>query len=384
MKQSQRASGTMTVVYAVEAWILSILGWGWLAAQESLGFSLLSSHVFLSIIVLSTCNLVLVGISPGSQAPRSAYFASVVVLSLYALSCVADSLFTPQLGHQPFHSPLRNVTCTLARTQQLFYFSSSQLFVLQAAGVLGYLIVQLVVAGAGMIDTEQQSLWPGPSWGLALLMLVCCRVFYMFDGSAKGVDDRSRYVQLFSTPIVEIATIAAAYMDIAAILLGLEGLVLPGLSWRKGVRYVSFIFSVGAVGTLLYVLLSKGMLTPALLGLLGIVIMVSMSSLIGAITARQDAGIRLEMRNPDSLPTAPAADAVYAAYQETLPSAPPASAVFGKYPPRPRESQPSAPPAQAVFGPGYMGDNLLSAKSRVVIPAPVEMLGLHVGKKKGV
>jgi hypothetical protein len=374
----------MTVIYAVEAWVLALLGWGWLIVQESLGFSLLSSHVFLSMIGLSSINVVLVGISPTSKAPRSAYFGALVVLSLYALSCVLDALYTPQLGSVKFEPPSKIASCTLAKTQQLFFFSSSQLFILQGAGLLAYLIIQLIIGGAGMMDLEDQSLWPGAAWGLGLLMMVCCRVFYLFDGSAKGVDDRSRYIQLFSLPVAEIATVAGVLMYVFGVFLGLEGVSFKSLTTRRSLRYISFVIAMVMVGVFIYILQSKGMLTPGLLLLLVIVFFVSIGSLVSAILARDD-GARPSPPAP-SYPSAPPAQAVFGRYQDpTYPSAPPAQAVFGiRYPSQNRETYPSAPPAQAVYGPGYVGDKLSAAKFRLPIPAPVEMLGLAMEKKKGV
>jgi hypothetical protein len=56
---------SMSLVMAVEAWIMAILGWGVLTLQEMWAWSLLSAHVFYSILCLSTCNLILTGVFPG-------------------------------------------------------------------------------------------------------------------------------------------------------------------------------------------------------------------------------------------------------------------------------------------------------------------------------
>ena len=54
----------MTMVYAVEAWVLALIGWGWLVMQEMWAWSLLSAQVFYGLIWLSTCNVVAVGVAP--------------------------------------------------------------------------------------------------------------------------------------------------------------------------------------------------------------------------------------------------------------------------------------------------------------------------------
>ena len=365
----------MTVIYAVEAWILAIMGWGWLSIQDVAGRSLLAAHVFYGALGLSTGNLVLTSLSPMSGNPRSAYFAAVLILFLHTAACVLDTLFTPQMGPVAFQSPTDNPACTLAKSQQLFFFSSTSLFVGQAGATMGYLVVQLILAGAGLLDVSRHSLWPGAAWGLGLGMMLCFRLFVMFHGIAKGLaDQRTRYVQLLSLPIVEAASVFATLMYILGIFVGIEGLMFFKLAWRKAARYVSFGFSVGSAIGAFSVLMSRGLLTPGLLLHILVVVCVNVAGLLAAIVARA--------RQEDPAESAG-------------PSAPPAQAVFSRAPPRqwqwnppfPPPSQPgyaSAPPADAVYGPKMAGRTMQAARSRHLIPAPVEMMGLAMQKNKGV
>lgn len=380
-------SQVMTVIYAVEAWILSILGWGWLSVQEMASYSFLSAHVFYCLLGASTLNLVLTGISPASNGPRSAYFGAVLILFLHTACCVGDTLYTPQMGSVVFESPTKDPACTLARSQQLFFFSSSQFFAVQAGITLGYLIVQLIVAGAGMIDGPDQTLWPGVAWITGLTMMVCCRFFVMFDGSAKGVaDQRTRYVQLFALPVVEIATVFAGFMYFLGCLLGMEGVVFPGIAWRKSVRYVTFVFSMLGVGFCMYILFARGFLTPSLLVLLFVIVAGNIASLVSAIMAAAEP----ESAKPQAQTASNQAPPVFARYpirnQDNLPSAPPAQVIFGPAAGNPANYYP-APANRGGFGVAVVGDQLHSgaaSRSRVFIPAPVEMMGLATEKKKGV
>lgn len=160
----------MTMVYAVEAWVLALIGWGWLVMQEMWAWSLLSAQVFYGLIWLSTCNVVAVGVAPSSRGPRSAYFSAVLILFLYTVCAVLDTLATPQFL-ATFQSPFK-ATCSLARIQQLFFFSDSPLYLAQAGATLGYLIIQLVLAGAAMLSGEGQTVWPGTAWSLGLGFLL--------------------------------------------------------------------------------------------------------------------------------------------------------------------------------------------------------------------
>lgn len=356
----------MTVIFAVEAWILAILGWGWLAAQEVFGKSLLAAHVFIGMLLISTCNLVLTAISPKSSASRSAFFAAVLVLFLHAACCVGDTLLTPQMGAVAFESPTKNPACTLAKSQQLFHFSSSSLFVVQAGATLGYLIVQLIVAGAGMLDASDHTLWPGAAWGLGLGMMLCFRLFVMFDGTAKGLADRrTSYVQLFSLPVVEVASVFAVFMFTLGIFLGIEGMIFAGVTWRKSVRYVAFVFSMLSVGFTMFIMFSRGLMTPSLVILLVIIIAVNVIGLISAVLV---------------LPPMPSRQEFIA------PSAPPASSVFARPTQRWQDINPgpTAPPADSMYGVRTYGRAMQSSRPRFFIPAPVEMMGLAVEKNKGV
>jgi hypothetical protein len=370
----------MTVIYAVEAWILAIMGWGWLSVQDMGGRSLLGAHVFYGLLGLSSSNLVITALSPKSSASRSAYFAAVLILFLFTAVCVLDTLYTPQMGPVAFQSPTQNPACTLAKSQQLFFFSSTALFVGQAGATMGYLIVQLLVSGAGLLDANQHTLWPGAAWGLGLGMLLCFRLFVMFDGTAKGLADRrTRYVQLFSLPIVEVASVFATLMCILGVFVGIEGVMFQRLSWRKAARYVSFFFSMSSAIVAFSLLMGRGLLTPGLLIHILVTAGVNVAGLLAAVFARAQ---------PDN--TAGTSD-------HPGPSAPPAQAVFNRvpqwqwnppFPPgqptRPQWGDPSAPPADAVYGPKMAGRMMQAARTRNPIPAPVEMMGLAVEKNKGV
>jgi hypothetical protein len=136
-------------------------------------------------------------------------------------------------------------------------------------------------------------------------------------------------------------------------------------------------------------LLSLGLLTPGLLLQILVVVGVSVAGLLAAIVARA--------QPQDN-------------YGADSPSAPPAQAVFNRVPPSPQRQwnqpgypsapapqwqwnspfppgqpgYPSAPPGDAVYGPKMAGRTMQAARSRHLIPAPVEMMGLAMEKNKGV
>lgn len=278
----------MGLLYASEAWILGILGWVWLTTQEIWGFSLLCAYVYYGMLFLSTCNVVLVGCFPDMRSLKSAYFSAVLVLFISSASCIFDTVIeAPAFGTTPFTlSGLNGTNCSLARMNRVFYFADAPLYMAQAGVILGYLLIHLFVAAAGMIsgdgaDDKSRSVWPGSAWGLSLVALVAFRYFIIFDGTAKGLNSSAwtgnggdvinqfRYLYLFSEPLWEMTSGFLVFFEGSLILLTLEGFPMPSLGQRKFVRYFVMgftpVFVVGACVALSF----RGMLTiPALLSLL--------------------------------------------------------------------------------------------------------------------
>ena len=291
-----------TLVYAAEAWILSIMGWAWLTLQEMWAWSLLSAHVFYGFLWLSTCNVIASGVRPDSIGPRSAYFAVTLAFFLHSACCIFDTLVAPQIGPFAFESPYNRTTCTLAKSQQLLYFSDSPFYLAQAGITLGYLLIQLILAGSAMLDTVEHTLWPGSPWALSLCLLLCHRFASLYDGTSTGIADKSRYVQLFTLPIIEYAALFVGFLMFLGIMLGVEGMLFRGLGWRRSARFVTF------VGVLIFQLFSgyalfvRGFLTPGLIALFVIITLMNLLSLGEGVRARPPAPEPAREAFPPSAP----------------------------------------------------------------------------------
>lgn len=331
-----------SMVYAVESWILALLGWAWLSLQEMWAWSLLCSHVFFSFMILSTCNLIACGVAPESVGPRAAYFGIVLGLALYATCCVLDTLPMPQLGKQ-FSSPTDEGACTLPKTTQLFFFSETQLFLVQGAAMLGFLVIQLIVSGASLLDSEHRSLWPGPAWACGLGVLLCGRFISAFDGMAKGTTRDARYLEIFSLPVIEYTFLLYVFMYLLAVLGALDGMLFPGITWRKSARFVTMAAVPIFSGFMAYALLAKGMLTPGVVCLLLVMIIVA---IVGTVEA--------------------------ALFAPQVVSPPPTPAWYRPYP--------SGPPVFSGTA-ARLGSGRQLRELRHVIPTPVEMIA---EKNKGV
>ena len=338
----------MGLVHSGEAWVVAILGWVWLTLQEMWGFNLLSAHVFYGFLFLTTCNLGLHAFLPENAGSRPAYFGVVLAFSISTLVSILDTMPVPTIGTKTFEAPGNRTECTLSKLHQIFLFSNTPVYLAPAGAILGYLVVQLLLAGAVMLDTDTRSVWPGPAWGLALTALLSFRLFVLFDGSAKGVagTDVFYYVQLFSEPVWELSALFLLAFEGALVLLGLEGAPLPKLGQRKFVRYFVMGFVPIFAGGACIALALRGMLTVPTALSLAVTIL---PAIMGTIEAAQ-------------------AKLVTTPYITDAPSAPPL----------PMDQAASLASGRSVYNrPMSQG----SRSNRYYIPVPVEMVG---EKNKGV
>jgi hypothetical protein len=357
-----------TMVYAVESWILALISWAWLSFQEIWAWSLLSAHVFYGLMWLSTCNVIASGIAPESAGPRSAYFASVLAFFLYSSCCILDTLPMPVVGPVGFESPINRTTCTLPRSNQIYFFSDSQFYLAQAGATLAYLVIQLVVSGAALLDSDLRTLWPGPAWGAGVGVLLCGRFVSTFDGMASVISAQSsggRYLSIFAIPVAEFAFLFYGFMYLLGILVGIDGLLFPGLAWRRSVRYVTFTSVLLFVSFTGWTLIYKGIMTPSMLALLILILVPAVVGMVEAVQAKELPPAIAPQQAPIPGRQFPYPGSMY---QSPVPNLP----VF-QVPPQP---WPSAPPYPTGRAPAAGTRQL-----RHAIPSPVEMLGV---KNKGV
>ena len=232
---------------------MSIIGWALLTLQEMWAWSLLSAHVFYSFLCLSTCNLVLTGLFPDSKKPKLAYFATVFCLVIHSSLCVFDTIpSSMQLGRGTFRPPSGS-NCTLARVNQVHFFTDSSLYLIQAGNTLGYLLVQLLLSGASILDPEIRTLWPGSMWGNSLSSMLSMRLVIMFDSTVRGVqetENRFLYLMFFSEPLQELEI-----LFMCTLLFFLTLMALQGCEFLRVVDHF-YIMLVNAGGTFAFTVIA--------------------------------------------------------------------------------------------------------------------------------
>jgi hypothetical protein len=287
------------LLYASEAWLLSILGWVWLTVQEMFAVTLLGSLVYYGMVFVSTCHIVLVALYSNERSIHSAYFSIVLVLLIVSVVCIFDTLEVPTLGSSKFELSVVNGTyCSLAKVNRAFFFGGTPLFLVQGGVIMGYMIVHVFIAAAGLgAGDDSVSLWTGPAWGLALIVLTSFRFFLAFEGTSKKARSIFRYVHLFSEPVLALSSSFLFAFEAGMVVLALEGFPLPKLGQRKFVRFFSLgftlLFVIGAGVTLSF----RGMLTiPTLTSLL----LTCLPAVAGALEANSVSAPVTETHAPPS------------------------------------------------------------------------------------
>ena len=252
----------MGLTFAMEAWVLAILHWCQLAVQESLTPSLLCGFYVYAGLLQTTAHLLVSGIWPDGREPRRAYFGCVLALTLLTLGCLVDTLPMPTVGPATLSPGPCYANADVPRMYRALFFSDSSYYVIPAGLLLGGMLTQFVLAGAGMYDHERRTGWPGAGWGNALGALLCARLATVFDGSLVVIyPEVGFYLQLFSQPLIPLSVAFILLMLVFILFICIDGIALSVLEWRV-VRGINMALHAGMSALCCTVLAVRGMLTP--------------------------------------------------------------------------------------------------------------------------
>lgn len=288
-----------TLVLAVETWILSILGWIWLTLQEAWFPSMLCSYVFYSLLLLSTSNLLTCSFFVDARAPRVAYFNTVFALFLFCIGCAADSFSSYTFGGQVYKPSVQPgeccANCDIRRAHQVFFFIDSPFYLAQAGIVIGYIIIQLLLAGGAMLDplydpsmsSFTRSVWCGFGWIVPLGGMMAMRFYIMFDGSVMTlIPDSVFYLLLFSQPLLTLSLIYWVFIMVFVILMICDGFPQLRLTGIRIVRSVFFGIVLAFAVVTGVVLGMRGMLTAPIFVSLCILVCGSCAGMVEAYMYR--------------------------------------------------------------------------------------------------
>ncbi len=275
----------MGLVLTVEAWIVALFGWAWLTVQDMWHPSLLCAHVYYGFLVLTTSTLLLGLLMPDARLARAANFNTVLGLVIFYACCIGDAL--PGLGDPILSQPIRlsrgpNKTaccsnCNIGLANRVLFFMDSPLFVLQAGILVGYLIVQFLIAAFQVLDEGHRSVWCGTGWTYVLGAMLSVRCVVVFDGSTlaivpDAVYDMMFFLRPFSTLVVPslVYWLFALAFIVFAVSEGAPTLDVLGF---RIVRSVAMGVSAGFAVLTGVVFGLLGMLTPPLLAALCVLVL---------------------------------------------------------------------------------------------------------------
>lgn len=159
----------MSLLYAVEAWILAIIGWAWLTLRDLIPQRPLAEELSIyGTLLASSANMLLCGLVRDRAEVLKAYLGFMLVIWTYLAYALFDCLEIYNTGaHYVPDVDNSTVLCCPNRDvpnmNRALYFGRLQLFLVPGAITFAFQTVQVLVAGAGYVSLKE-SLWPGNGW----------------------------------------------------------------------------------------------------------------------------------------------------------------------------------------------------------------------------
>ena len=267
----------MVLVYAVESWILSIVGWAWLSLRESaLPRSFMDEFTLYAALGLSTANLLVCSLTPlasRGDVQRAFLRASIAVWLLYGY-CILDSLPMPNTGSQyvPVNSSNPDLCCPnsdVPAMHRALFWGGFQWFLAPSAVTLAFQTLQVLTGAAG-VATSGETAWPGASWGYVLGCLLCTMLFLRFAGVPRAPCPEG-WFSLLQALHVNYAHVFAALGGGMFLLINLEGFpVSRSLSTASHVGGLVLVLILSA--TVVVAGNGRGMLTLPVFVLLAVIV----------------------------------------------------------------------------------------------------------------
>lgn len=179
----------MSLLYAVEAWILSILCWAWITLRVLIPRRPLAEELCAySSLLVSTVTLLLCSVIKERGEVLRAYLGFTLVLWTFLAYALMDCLAVYDTGSRYVpDAASTNGTGLCCPNQDVpgmnraLYFGSLSLYVVPGAITFAFQTVQVLVAGAGYASLRE-SVWPGNGWGYSLAALLGTAYFARYGG----------------------------------------------------------------------------------------------------------------------------------------------------------------------------------------------------------
>ena len=177
----------MSLLYAVEAWVLAIVGWAWLTLRDLIPRRPLAEELSVySTLLVSTLTLLLCSVLRDRAEVLRAYLAFTLVLWTFLAYALFECLTLYDTGSR-YVPDAANGTALCCPNRDVpamhraLYFGGLGLFLVPGAVTFAFQTVQVLVAGAAYVSLRE-SVWPGNGWGYSLAALLSTSYFARFAG----------------------------------------------------------------------------------------------------------------------------------------------------------------------------------------------------------
>ena len=179
----------MVLVYSVESWILSVVGWAWLSLRESaLPRSFMDEFTLYSALGLASVNLLANSLipPPSRSETQKAFLGAAIAVWLLYVYAILDSVKMPNTGTQyiPVNSSIPNLCCPnqdVPAMNTALFWGGFQWFAAPSAITLSFQTLQVLTGAAGVLSSSETA-WPGSSWAYTLGCLLCNLLFLRYAG----------------------------------------------------------------------------------------------------------------------------------------------------------------------------------------------------------
>jgi hypothetical protein len=264
------------MIYAVEAWILSFIGWAWLCMRNMWGPSLLDDFVIYSTMGLSTLNLILAAITGPANITEisKAYCGAILTLWVFYAYSIMDSLPLYKFGAHYAPTNTTKICCPNADIQKTYrqlLFAGSDFFLLPSSVTASYLTIQMLIAGAG-VAFRGTSAWPGISGILYTGCLLCTFLQLYFGNILTHVcpDTMFRLV-LINHPVISYGYIIAGAWFGMLLSIGLESMTFAK-PIQIAIRFLQLLIVLTFTASVGFAAYYRGMLTLGLSSILGYIL----------------------------------------------------------------------------------------------------------------
>ena len=159
----------MSLLYAVEAWMLAVMAWAWLTLRDLIPERPLAEELSIySTLLVSTITLGLCGVLRDRAEVMRAYLGFTLVVWTYLAYALFDCipLYSTGARYVPDVANSTVLCCPnrdVPGMNRALYFGNLTLFLVSGAITLAFQTVQVFVAGAAYVSLRD-SLWPGNGW----------------------------------------------------------------------------------------------------------------------------------------------------------------------------------------------------------------------------